>query len=416
MVTESLARHRSHNGLSSRQTPNAIATSPTSIFAITTFAGLEELLKEEVIALGGNRVEASRRVVYCEGDQEFRYRANLHLRTGIRVLQEVGHFRVRGEQDLYNGLKKIDWSPWLKVDGNLWIDAVSQSENFRNTVYLSQLFKDAIVDQFRERTGERPSVDKEEPDLNLHLHIDRENYVSVSLNSSGEGLHRRGYRKRTGGAPLNEVLAAGMVALSGYDGSTPFVDPMCGSGTIVAEAAMVACAQPPGLHRAFNFQRWPDFDPALWSSIRQEAFDNLRTPPHPIVGADIDELTVRLAEVTLDRAGLRKHVTFTNGAFQQLLAPPPTAPEEGGVLIMNPPYEMRLQTGDIEGLYAEIGDTLKQHWQGYSAWIISGNPDAIKSVGLKTARKIPLMNGPIEVRYCRYDLYQGSKKQAAEAP
>ena len=366
------------------------------------------------MALGGRRVEAARRVVYCEGDKDFRYRANLHLRTGIRVLQEVGYFRVRNEQELYTELKKIDWSPWLKVDGSLWIDAVSQSEHFRNTVYLSQLFKDAVVDQFRERTGERPNVEKEEPDLNLHLHIDREGYVSASLNSSGEGLHRRGYRKRTGGAPLNEVLAAGLVALSGFDGSTPFVDPMCGSGTIVAEAAMVAANQPPGLHREFGFQRWPDFDAGAWSGIRQQALNELRTPAHPIVGADIDELTVRLAEITLDRAGLRKYVTFYTGPFQQLIVPPPTAPEEGGTMIMNPPYEMRMQTGDIEGLYAEIGDTLKQHWQGYSAWIISGNPDAVKSVGLRTTRKIPLMNGPVEVRYCRYDLYEGSKKNVEE--
>ncbi|WP_157501286.1 class I SAM-dependent RNA methyltransferase [Lewinella sp. 4G2] len=355
-------------------------------------------------------MEASRRVVYCEGDKTFRYRANLELRTAIRVLEEVGHFRVRNEQELYNGLKKIDWAPWLKVDGNLWIDCVTQSERFRNGVYLSQLFKDAIVDQFREKTGERPSVDKENADLYLHLHVDRENYVSVSLNSSGAGLHRRGYRKRTGGAPLNEVLAAGMLCLAGYDGEVPFVDPMCGSGTIVAEAAMIAAHQAPGLHRDFAFQRWPDFDAGLWSSIRQDALNAIRRPPHPIHGSDIDELTVNLARLTLDRTGLLPHVQLTEADFKHAVAPTPVSEENGGLVVMNPPYEMRLQTGDIEGFYEMIGDTLKTNWQGYSAWIISGNSDALKSVGLKTSKRIPMMNGPIEVRFCRYDLYKGSKE------
>ena len=393
--------------VSSRKIPKTIAK---TIFAIPTLAGLEETLAAEVTTLGGGRVQAGRRVVYCEGDQEFCYRANLHLRTAIRVLWELDHFRVRGQQELYDKLKRIDWAPWLKVDGTLWIDAVSQSEQHRNTVFLSQLFKDAIVDQFRERTGERPSVDKDDADLYLHLHIDRDNYVSVSLTSSGPGLHRRGYRRRTGGAPLNEVLAAGLVALSGYDGEVPFVDPMCGSGTIVAEAAMVATHRAPGLERTFAFQRWPNFDAGMWSGIRQEALNAIRPAPHPIVGSDIDELTVNLAKVTLERAGVIRDVQLTTGDFSQLPAPTPVAEEEGGVLIMNPPYEMRLQTGDIEGLYTEMGDTFKQHWKGYSAWVISGNTDALKSVGLRTSRKVPLMNGPIEVRFCRYDLYAGTKK------
>lgn len=317
---------------------------------------------------------------------------------------------MKDEQDLYNQLKKIDWAPWLKVDGTLWIDAVTQSDRFRNGVYLSQLFKDAIVDQFRERTGERPSVDKDTPDLNLHIHIDRENYVSVSLNSSGEGLHRRGYRKRTGGAPLNEILAAGLLLLAEFEGEVPFVDPMCGSGTIVAEAAMIAAHQAPGLHREFNFQRWPDFDAGLWSSIRQDALNAIRTPPYAVIGSDIDELTANLARVTIDRTGLLQHVDIASFPFAQLPAPAPTAEENGGMIVMNPPYEERLKTGDIEGLYGSIGDTLKTHWNGYTAWIISGNTDAIKSVGLKTTVKIPLMNGPMEVRFCRYDLWKGSKE------
>jgi len=346
----------------------------------------------------------------CKGDKTLLYRLNLELRTGIRVLIELATFRARNEQEMYDNLKAIDWSQYLKVDGNLWIDANTASEYHRNAVYLSQLFKDAIVDQFREKTGERPSVSKEDADLTLNLHVTRDDQVSVSLNSSGESLHRRGYRKRTGGAPINEVLAAGLVVLSGYDGEVPFVDPMCGSGTIVAEAAMIAAHQAPGLHRNFGFERWPDFDAGLWASIRQEALNRRRVPPQPIYANDIDELTLNLAKISLERTWLVQHIRFSSMPFQQLPAPAPSAPENGAVLVTNPPYEMRLKTGNIEDLYSSIGDTLKTNWKGYSAWIITGSPEGLKSVGLKTSRRIPLMNGPIEVRYVKYDLYEGSRK------
>ena len=391
-------------------------------YAITTFEGFEEILAAELTALGASDVEPGRRVVMCKGDKAFMYRANLNLRTGIRVLTEIASFRARNEQAMYDQLKAIDWSPYLKVDGFLWIDANTQSDYHRNAVYLSQLFKDAIVDQFRAKTGERPSVSKEDADLTLNLHVTRNDEVSVSLNSSGESLHRRGYRKRTGGAPINEVLAAGLVTLAGYDGEVPFCDPMCGSGTIIAEAAMIAARQAPGLNRSFGFERWPDFDPALWASIRQEARDKVRTPPHPILANDIDELTLRLAKVSLERTGLIRHIEFESRPFNQLSAPAPRrpkfddepAPETGGILVTNPPYEVRLKTGNIEELYEMIGDTFKTNWKGYAAWLITGSPEGLKSVGLKTSRRIPLMNGPIEVRYVRYDLYEGSKKKKGE--
>lgn len=350
----------------------------------------------------------------CQGDKAFMYRANLELRTGIRVLTEIASFTANNEQALYDQLKAIDWSPYLKKDGNLWIDSNTQSDYHRNAVYLSQLFKDAIVDQFRERTGERPSVSKEEADLTLNLHVTRDNKVSVSLNSSGESLHRRGYRKRTGGAPINEVMAAGLLLFAGYDGEVPFVDPMCGSGTIVAEAAMIAARQAPGINRSFGFERWPDFDAGLWAGIRQDSRDQQRKPPQPIVGSDKDELTTRLAQITLDRTGLLPYVNILEAEFSNLQGPEPISEEAGGILVTNPPYEMRLQTGDIEGLYAMIGDTFKQNWKGYSAWVITGSSDGLKSLGLRTSKRIPLMNGPIEVRYVRYDLYEGTKKDKGE--
>ena len=342
------------------------------------------------------------------------YRANLHLRTGIRVLRDVAAFRARNEQEMYDRLRDIDWTQFLEKDGLLWIDTNTQSNYFSNAVYMSQLAKDAIVDQFRDRFGERPSVDKEEAHMTLNLHITRNDEVSVSVNSSGTGLHRRGYRKRTGGAPINEVLAAGLVLLSGYDGEVPFVDPMCGSGTIVAEAAMIAANRAPGLLRNYGFERWPDFDAGLWAGIRQDARNAERRPPHPIVGSDKDELTARLARLSLERANLLHYVDIREEEFSRLEAPAPVADEAGGILVTNPPYEIRLQTGDIESFYAMIGDTLKQYWKGYAAWIISGSPEGIKSVGLRTSRRIPLMNGPIEVRYVRYDMYEGTKKDKGE--
>lgn len=338
------------------------------------------------------------------------YRANLNLRTGIRVLTELATFRARNEQEMYDQLKAIDWSPYLKVDGFLWIDANTQSEYHRNAVYLSQLSKDAIVDQFRAKTGERPSVSKEDADMTLNLHVTRDDQVSVSLNSSGDSLHRRGYRKRTGGAPINEVLAAGLLTLAGYDGEVPFCDPMCGSGTIIAEAAMIAAHQAPGLNRSFGFERWPDFDPALWASIRQEARNKVRTPPHPILANDIDELTLRLAKISLERTDQVSHIEFQSIPFDQLLAPTPLEGEQGGILVTNPPYEVRLKTGNIEELYEMMGDTFKTNWKGYSAWLITGSPEGLKSVGLKTSRRIPLMNGPIEVRFAKYELYAGTRK------
>lgn len=350
----------------------------------------------------------------CQGDKAFMYRANLELRSGIRVLKEITSFHARNEQEMYDRIRDIDWSPYLKKDGLLWIDANTASEYFSNSLYLSQLSKDAIVDQFRERTGERPSVDKEEADMTLNLHVTRDNEVSVSLNSSGTGLHRRGYRKRTGGAPINEVLAAGLLLLAEYDGELPFVDPMCGSGTILAEAAMIAINRAPGLQRAFGFERWQDFDAGLWAGIRQDARDRERTPPQTILGSDVDELTARLASITLERANLLQFVEIRDEDFVDLTPPTPLTEEAGGIIVTNPPYEIRLQTGDVESFYAMIGDTLKQKWQGYSAWMISGSPEGIKSVGLRTSRRIPLMNGPLEVRYVRYDMYLGTKKVGGE--
>lgn len=376
---------------------------------VKTLAGLEEVLAEEMRQIGMTDVQTGLRLVTAVGDQRALYRANLSLRTGIRVLTPIAKFMSHDESSLYRMMGKTDWSTYLGSTGNLWIDTVVQSRRFKNSQFVARLAKDAIVDQFREATGERPSVSKDAPDLRLNIHIGKLGHTTVSLDSSGEGLHRRGYRRQSGGpAPLNEVLAAGLLLLAGYDGERPFVDPMCGSGTLACEAAMIAANYAPNKDREFGFQRWPNYDEALWKSVVSEAAAAEKRPEYPIFASDNHPMSVDSTQRALAAIGMENYVTVQQGLVQELAPPPPrTDVQPGGILVTNPPYEFRLQTGDIEKLYGEIGDSLKQHYAGYSAWLFSANRDALKRVGLRTSRKIILMNGPLEARLQRYDMYRG---------
>ncbi len=376
--------------------------------ALPTLFGLEDVLAAELTALGATEVRTGKRVVTCRGDRRLLYRANLEIRTALRVLVHLEQFQAPHEQALYDGLRAIDWSQYLKPEGSLFVQVINNGGAFRNSHFLAQLTKDAVVDQFREKfDGARPGVDKRNPDLRIHLRVDRDGLADVSLDSSGDGLHRRGYRKQTGEAPLNEVLAAGLLAIAGFKGEQPFVDPMCGSGTILAEAASIATHQAPGLFRTFGFQGWPDYDQPLWEEVRQAALSRRRTAPFPLVGTDIDPEVVRIARGTLERIGLLAQVEIDTAAFADLL--PPESEAERGLLVTNPPYEMRMETGDIEAFYSAIGDAFKSNWAGYTAWLISANSAAVKRVGLRTSRRVPLMNGPVEVRFCKYELYSGSR-------
>jgi putative N6-adenine-specific DNA methylase len=377
--------------------------SPLSL-AFPTLFGLEEVLAAELPVYDVSDIATGRRIVTGRGNWDAVYRCNLHLRTALRVLINIDQFRVDREQELYDRLRATNWRQYLKPEGSLYVQVVDPGRWFRSSQYIAQLTKDAIVDQFRDKYQTRPSVSKNDPDLRIHLQIGREGEVNLSVDSSGAGLHRRGYRRRTGSAPINEVLAAGMLQLAGYDGEQTFVDPMCGSGTLLVEAASMATRQPPGLFRNFGFERWPNFRPDDWALIRQAALDGRRKPPRPIHGNDIDGVAVAISKATLDRASLLSEVALSNLPFEELI--PPDA--EPGLLVFNPPYELRMETGDIESFYQMMGDTLKQHWAGYTAWLISANLAAVKRVGLRTTRKIPLMNGPVETRFCRYDLYTGS--------
>lgn len=373
---------------------------------IKTMAGFEEVCAQEIAALGGQEIEIGRRMLHCQGDLSLLYAANIHLRSALRVMLPVAKFMAYDESSFYRMLGKTDWSQYLHQEGTLWIDTVVQSERFNNSQFVARLAKDAIVDQFREKTGVRPSVEKENPDLRLNIHISKLGHTTVSLDSSGDGLHRRGYRQKGAAeAPLNEVLAAGLLLLAGYDGEQPFIDPMCGSGTIVCEAAMIATHRAPGAYRSFGFMNWPNYDEARFKEIQNQARALEREAPHPIVGSDSEYKSVADTREALKSIGLQQQVKLATNRIQESVPPIPLSDQEiGAILLTNPPYELRLRTGNIEGLYKEIGDALKQRYKGYSAWIFSANRDALKHIGLRTSRKIPLMNGPLEARLQKYEM------------
>lgn len=373
---------------------------------IKTFAGLEEILADELNALGANDIEIRKRAVSCVGDQSVLYRANLWLRTGIRILVPIHSFDAPNEDAIYEELQTLDWSKYIQLHQTFAIDALSQSVRFKHNHYLSLKTKDAIVDWFRDRKGKRPSVNPRTPNLRFHLHVDHLHHATLLADSSGDGLHRRGYRTDGGAAPINEALAAGMVKLSGWEPQEAFVDFMCGSGTLLIEAAMIAANQAPGLYRKFAFQEWQDHDTNLWQDIKMEARQARRPHQVPIIGVDNNFKAIRIAENNINAAHLQSYIRVRRSKFQNYL--PPEAP---GTLISNPPYGLRVESDDIMELYQEIGDKLKKDFTGYKAWILSGNIPALKGLGLRPSRKIALFNGQLECKFHRFDLYQGSKKR-----
>jgi len=372
---------------------------------IKTLAGLEEVLEKEVEALGGTGIEMLKRAILCEGDKAFMYKANLWLRTAIRVLVPIQSFDATNEQDLYDQLLQVNWEDYMRLDQSFVVDVVTQSNKMKHSHFLSLKTKDAIVDWFRDKTGKRPSIDTKNPDIKVHLHINAREECTLLLDSSGEGLHRRGYRTDGGAAPVNEVLAAGLVQLSGWKADQPFVDMMCGSGTILIEAALVAANKPPGRLRDFAFQKWADYDKELWANIREEARNQQKDHEWPIIGVDQDFRAIRIAENNIEAAGLEDYIRVRRSNFNRYL--PPEGP---GIMIINPPYGLRIESDDIFNLYHDIGDKMKQDFSGYTAWILSGNLEALKHVGLRPKRKISLLNGHLECKFHAYELYKGTKK------
>ena len=370
-----------------------------------TFFGFEEILAKELAVLGAQEITPGVRMVGFKGDLGFMYKANLSLRTALKILKPIYFFRVTNEESLYKGISGINWSKYLNANQTFVIDSTVHSEKFNHTEFVSQKCKDAIVDQFRERTGSRPSIDKMHPDLRINIHIDKDQ-CSVSLDTSGASLHHRGYRTATNIAPINEVLAAGMLLLSGWVGQGDFIDPMCGSGTILAEAAMIACNIPANINRKeFAFEKWHDWDNDLFDMIVASMLKKVREFHYTMKGYDKAPSAVEKAKSNIKNANLDEYIKIEERNFFE------TEKETKGPLhmVFNPPYGERLDI-QMERFYREIGDTLKQSYPGTNAWFITANLEALKFVGLKPSRKIKLFNGSLEARLVKYEMYEGSKR------
>jgi len=374
---------------------------------VKTSFGLEDVLMEELKALGAADIEKGVRVVTVEGDQRLMYSINLNSRVALRVLKPIKKFRAANEHELYDEIKKIDWSSYMSVDDTLAVDAVVNKSLMTHSLYVALKTKDAIVDQFRENTGKRPSVDLEKPSLRIHLHINGEE-GEVSFDSSGDSLHKRGYRMQTGDAPINESLAAGLILLSGWDKQSPFLDFMCGSGTIVIEAAWMALNIAPGmLRKEFGFQRWKDYDSKLWGEIRDEArLKVLNEITFPITGVDHSMAMISNAKENAKAAGVLDDISFQQMSYESF-----TPGVQKGTLLINPPYGGRITSGDLMQLYKGVGDQFKKKYAGWNAFVFTANMEAGKNIGLKPSRKIPLFNGKLECRLLKFEMYDGSRRE-----
>lgn len=375
-----------------------------------TLFGLEELLAQELRQLGASSVEIGTRNVSFEGDTGFMYKANLCCRTAIKILKPISAFNIFTEEDLYKRIYEMPWEKYMAVDGSLAVNATVFSDVFTHSQYIALKTKDAIVDRFRDREGVRPNVDLDHPTLRLNIHIDR-NICTVSLDSSGESLHKRGYKVESTLAPINEVLAAGMVMLSDWSGQCDFLDPMCGGGTILTEAAMIACNIPPNLNREeFGFETWPDFDVDLYEKIEASALKKVRDFPFKIYGYDTDPVAIRKAKENIKSANLQEFIEVREQDFFESKK----EIEKPLYILFNPPYDERISVANIENFYSSIGNTLKRGYPGTQAWMITSNMEALKFVGLRPSKKIKLFNGKLEARLVRYEMYEGSRKASKQ--
>lgn len=377
-----------------------------------TLFGLEDVLVQELQELGAKDIEPVNRAAEFKGNLSLLYKANLHLRTALRVLVPLTNFTARNQEELYNGIKAIDWKEFLNNNSTLFIKPVVNSKYFKNSKFVAQKSKDAIVDLLRDDEGHRPSVSNEDPDLVIDVHIS-EDKVTVSLDSSGAPLNQRGYRKSGGDAPLNEVLAAGMILLSKWDKKSNFIDPMCGSGTLLIEAAMLASNMAPNiLRKEFAFMKWANFDKKLWTQIVNDAKMSMSIPDKKqlkIVGSDISIGKLEIAQRNISQAGFTRLISLRNKPFDKFIPP-----SGGGFLIFNPPYGERLKVKQIEGLYTTIGNCLKYFWKNYQAWILSSNFEALKFIGLKPDVKFKLFNGKLECRYQNFPIFEGKRADYIE--
>lgn len=377
-----------------------------------TFKGLEDVLAKELINLGANNVEIQRRAVSFTGNQEMLYKANLHLRTATRILKPIATFKAGNPDEVYEEIKKINWGEIMELGTTFAIDSTVYSEEFRHSKFVAYRVKDAIADWFMDKYSKRPSVSVSNPDLMINIHI-AQTQCTLSLDSSGESLHKRGWRMAQTEAPLNEVLAAGMLLMADWNGQSNFCDPMCGSGTLLIEAAMIALNIPPGLYRSsFAFEKWHDFDEELFDTLYND--DSYERPfQYKIYGSDISMHAIKIAEQNIKSAGLSKYIELKTTPIQKL-----EVPAENCFVVTNPPYGERITSDDIFGLYAAVGTCLKHKFTGSTAWIISSHDECLEKIGLKATRRIRLLNGDLDCWFNKYEIFAGKrneyKKQQAE--
>ena len=384
---------------------NEVSSSESFKMIAKTMYGLEEVLAEELRALGAKDVTPINRAVAFTGTMQTLYKANYACRTALAILKPFAEFEANNEQELYDNVYKIKWEQILDVDCKFFIESAANSKIFTNSYYAALKMKDAIVDRFRRMFGRRPTIDTENADYKFNIHINA-NKVTLLMNSSGESLHKRGYRQGVGIAPINEVLAAGLIQLSGWKADCHFFDPMCGSGTILIEAAMYANNIPAQYYRKkFGFMRWKEFNNSEWKGVKERLDRGIREFEYEIWGSDIDRAVVEQAEKNLRFAKLHHDVCLFPNSFEFQ-----DAPEGECMIITNPPYGERISVEDITNLYSMIGDRFKSFGDGKTAWLITSDFRAMKSIGLKTSRKIQLYNGALECRFLKFELYDGSKK------
>lgn len=377
-------------------------------FTAKTLYGLENVLAQELGELGASDIVPVNRAVMFNGSKELLYKVNYCSRVALSVLVQLSGFRIRSKEDLYKKASEVKWSEVMDEDSTFSVAPVVLSELFDHSGYPALVVKDAIADFFRSKTGKRPSVNTTDPDVVINLHISSD-HVDISLDSSVIPLYKRGYRAEQGLAPLNEVLAAGMLMLSEWDGAQSFQDPMCGSGTLLVEARLLADKIPPGKFRQFfGFTRWKDFDEELFNKVKKECEAQTINSGTLVTGSDISETAVRQAEANIRKAGLENEISVTIADFKDV-----NRASGNGYLVINPPYGQRLKPDEIENLYSMIGTTLKHHFAGNKAWIITSGKEYLRNIGLKPKKKFILFNGALECIFAGYELYEGSKKQAS---
>ncbi|NDV77660.1 RNA methyltransferase [Dysgonomonas sp. 511] len=370
-----------------------------------TMAGLEDVLAEELIGLGANNLEIGKRMVSFEGNLALLYKANLYCRTALRILRPVYEFRAKTTDEIYKKVKGMNWFEHLTEDSTFAIDAITFSDYFTHSKFVAYRVKDAIVDYFMQKTSKRPSVDTKDPDLLINFHIAHDK-CTLSFDSSGESLHKRGYRVAQTEAPLNEVLAAGMILKTGWRGESDFVDPMCGSGTLLIEAAMIAMNVPPGIYRkSFAFEKWKNFDADLFDDIYNDDSAE-REFKHRIYGSDISREAIEIASKNVKGASFEKHIQLAVKPFEEYTQ----APSDKGILVTNPPYGERIKPENLSELYEHIGERLKHVFMGYTAWILSYKKECFDKIGLKPSKKVQLVNGSLPCEFRRYDIFAGKRK------